>query len=109
MSEKHTPGPWVFEPGKDNAPEDDSVQTGCALGAIVGDGYFIARVWGDVGADNVSDPGNSSEANARLITAAPDYDAVAREMASFRDAGKPVPARVWQKLYDTIAKAEGAK
>lgn len=42
--------------------------------------------------------------HAALIAAAPTYDAIAREMASIRNSGRAIPVRLWQQLYNNIAK-----
>lgn len=89
MSEraKPTPGPWhvTFERG---------------LEVVGADGVNIAELWlrGRV---------DEHRATANLIAAAPDYDAVAREMAAEHDAGQQISDALWQKLYDVIAKACG--
>lgn len=83
MTPKHTQGPWSFD------PEDKS---------IVGkdEGLSIATIDNiDVGGDKGFHFGEESEANARLIAAAPD---LMEALKSCRDA-----------LYWVIEQAGGAK
>jgi hypothetical protein len=60
MSTAHTPGPWVATPANSGEWNIDSVAP---------DDWCIARVMGGAG---LEDPNGRSDANARLIAAAPD-------------------------------------
>lgn len=95
----HTPGPWV-------ARKTRVVIHGRT--GFNGGEYRVADAYSSSAGLANTPSFSEAEANAKLIAAAFDYDTVAREMASFRDAGKQVPQRVWQKLYDAIAKAATA-
>lgn len=94
----HSTGPWTHRAM--TMPKKVWAELGKGMIQIVAkNGDVIAAVWSE------GDRPGETEANARLISTAPDYDAVAREMAAFRDAGRQVPQRIWQKLYDAIKKA----
>jgi hypothetical protein len=123
MSEsKHTPGPWVvsgfFYPdtvlGDVFAKDAKDVMNATPICRVV---RPRSKNFCDDKANEPIDALTSLaqkipelktiEANARLIAAAPDYDAAARNLARYKDAGKRIPASAWQQLYDAIDKAEG--
>ena len=58
MKTKHTPGPWAWESRRDSS-----------LKNLIGDGKIIARA---VDLTDLINFGESREANARLIAAAPE-------------------------------------
>jgi len=80
---KFTKGPWIAQ------THDGEVKH--AVIHLNGGGFDISRC-------------PDSVANAHLIAAAPDmYDA----LASIENDGKQVPAWLWDKIQDTLAKARG--
>ncbi len=112
----HTPGPWVV------GPIDDTAVTHLGKDGIR---YEVAAVDGDY---NDPDEWPIMEANARLIAAAPDLLAVARDATHFLNGMVEIARMIgltgtsdWDKLFGTndgfglidkidaaIAKAEGA-
>ena len=91
---KYTPGPWKAIPGCDNEHGvTDHI-------AIFGDGWHIARVWGDAA---------NPDADARLIAAAPEMRETLNRIMSA--AGNPDAAEGCRIIIAiaqaAIAKAEG--
>lgn len=85
MNAKHTPGPWKFEDEYVRAPGGDAVA----------DPYCQATAeWGE-----------EMEANARLISAAPELLEACKKAVSLIDRGYELDAR--HSLNAAIAKAEG--
>jgi len=84
---KHTPGPWTF----------------VHEGGIDG-GYFI-----DAKEDVVVLPrGRLTEADARLIAAAPDLLAALKLLVAFGEGSFAQAVGAWEQARAAIAKAEGA-
>lgn len=97
MIANHTPGPWSTTKAK---PRKVTAGGVLICNAVLRNSATVRQ--------NANGKGEEEgEANARLISAAPDYHAVALEIAALRDAGKAIPQRLWQKLYDAIEKALG--
>lgn len=110
MDAKHTPGPW--EMGEAGSWED---------GLRTATEYFVRRPGDDVAiASDIIDPANDdtpSEANARLIAAAPELLAALKELAALMPVcgnDHDISVRVFQvptgsvrKALAAIAKAEG--
>ncbi len=99
---KHTPGPWQFEIGQFNRPDDD--YGGCP-GSIKGgsesDGWFVATI----------EDAPEALANARLIEAAPELLEALQALVTF---AKPFGAfrddlgeGVENYCNEVIAKATG--
>lgn len=85
MDTIHSEGNWVINREQEDCGEDKlSVETE--------DGYFIAQV----------DPGHSQEANAKLITAAPDLLAVLTKIRGYH-----VNHHVLHEIDAAITKATG--
>lgn len=83
MNAKHTPGPWEF----------DEAGVG-KNGDFVVTEYFVRREGDDVAiANDILDPETlkASEANARLIAAAPDHAMLAAVLASGKARWEPLP------------------
>lgn len=112
--EGHTPGPWFTDP----------IDPSEVFGA---DGFSVAECGGvhivlnPDGTKHPSEPGQSVErswpeecANARLIAAAPDYDAAARELVELMSLHESsikcwdVLLAPFNALRAAISKAEGA-
>lgn len=64
VAPKHTPGPWVFEPGPKDDPDFPDADFIVAQDFGAGPGDAVAIITGPVST-------GTSEANARLIAAAP--------------------------------------
>lgn len=93
---KHTPGPWLTKGGYDK-------DSGLGLTRVMFGSSIVSECYGI-----------NSEANARLIAAAPDMLEALREFVSTMDslpASDETHSRVWGTYHTAraaIAKAEGA-
>jgi len=98
MSASHTPGPWEIE--------DEYVQQ-----AGKPDVGLCSVLNMDVGGDKGWYRGPTTEANARLMAAAPDLLAVAKRMLDFAlDGGDfAYPLGSLYELEQAVAKAEGSQ
>lgn len=118
MNIKHTPGPWVAkdENGNYNAAhnwEVDNSEFACVTALpIAADGEVIAfAMHGDVDYRRSIDA--ETEANARLISAAPDLLEALMELTQLTEAllfntmGEPGPGSIGHKCRAAIAKATG--
>ncbi len=94
MEAKHTPGPWSLGKAHETAQNHAVCKGARVLARVVGSGYPIG-----IGASP------ESEANARLIAAAPDLLEAAREAIEDISDGDLYLAS--KRLYDAITKAEG--
>ncbi len=98
---KHTPGEWEARPDPNSDCEWEVIKWGRR--AMRGDDpWFICTVMDDADAD-----GASSEANARLLAAAPGLLAVAKMMLATDDDWKALSMDERSRVEDAIAKAEG--
>ena len=100
---KHTPGPWSHKVGGGDDYEEGSIEI---YFDETGDGTPDAEVY-------VSDaPDDNSEANARLIAAAPELLATAQAFLSYGRKCPPGCPRGYdeaeKKLRAVIAKATGS-
>ena len=111
----HTPGPWIIkgprEIGENHVNDNGSI-VGCVYNDYAiefgegGPGTIIAEVFGRCAETTFPD----SEANARLITAAPDMlDALEKILAYYDPAVHPVVpvSELRSMVKATIAKAKG--
>lgn len=100
----HTPGPWTCD-GKDWRGEP-SIRHAYISGKpfLVGPGLVIPHGICVV-MDIVTGP-ESTEANARLITAAPDYYAALEDFFN-SETSKTIEALVWWGLWKAHQKAKG--
>lgn len=90
MTNKHTPGPWTLIPNGDNSAVEISEET----------------TVGGVYTGSLSDP--LSEADARLISAAPDMISALHCIAMYHDAFPDALSSYERNRVDlAIAKAEG--
>lgn len=119
MTTKFTTGPWEIVRGDFN----DAFPTDLALGSIrAGDrGIYIAQLWSDYEAApdekpvNGIPPHGTAEANAHLISAAPDlYEALKEVTALLADQrdfvlnnGSPEEYAAVDAARAALAKAEG--
>jgi hypothetical protein len=93
----HTPGPWDTTPVRDGRASI----TATLMDRVGTPEIAIAQVYDHI---DVID----TEANARLIAAAPDLLQLVREARDFWDAEHPFDIRDWVKAADAaIAKVEG--
>ncbi len=97
---KHTPGPWEYR----SRELDD-------WGVVRADGFVICQARDKKGMSDVAqskhraDGTDPFEANARLISAAPDmYEALANLE---NDDGRCMPASAWELVQNALAKARG--
>lgn len=93
-SESHTPGPWV------------AVNYGFKKS-----GFWIRKASDTIGRGNVAVVPRSTikpfEANARLITAAPDLLAALKLVVDTYGFDSSTDSAIWQTACAAIAKAEG--
>ncbi len=92
---KHTPGPWLQEPG-------DTVI--CIRATADHESYRIADVGGMPYWKRFTE---ADKSNARLIAAAPDLLAACKEFVRKVDAGEAKSTRSYAQMNAAIAKAEG--
>jgi hypothetical protein len=102
MTLKHTPGPWLMA-----APKDyDSDGIGVMAKNKYGVHYYVARA-GYMGS---ADP-DYAEANARLISAAPDLLAALQNILDYERDSIPDAGTYGREVYDAaravISKATG--
>jgi hypothetical protein len=102
MNTLHTKGPWTFV----SQCESNNVQHECFLGTINSDRWNIAAVWGDAG-DTIGE----AEANARLISAAPELLEVLSKVNHTLTAHGKVQqdTPLHELILSVIAKATGKK
>lgn len=96
METKNTPGPWRYY----TKPQPN----GCP---IVGDtkGMMVAMLAHTI---NESDQKETAEANAALISAAPDLLSACEEFVRKCDSGEARSTRSYKQMKAAIAKATGA-
>ncbi len=110
---KHTPGPWTVI--KSNDKSKYAVNWLEISPGVVSSSEYSTSRWGE---SETYCGVRITEANARLIAAAPDLLAVARQIEWLATAGEDrdgVPyqptasdwMRLWSQARDAIAKAEG--
>ena len=94
---KHTPGPWIHEGEGDITGIENNPAIGC-----------VGKV--DVACVYLRTVSGKTEANARLIAAAPELlEALKGMIKHFWIAGSEAEWDAIQKAKKTIAKAEGAQ
>lgn len=93
----HTPGPWTY----DDESVTGSVWSGNAPSGAWPTGVCVASVLGDSA---------ESEANARLIAAAPELlEALEECLEWIRQNGRPPTSELRQRVENAIAKARGGE
>lgn len=100
MSTKHTPGPWRFEWDGSEAVIIGRPTWPCVRHRVKGE-WQIA-----VTDDLIDEHPEESEANARLMAAAPELLESLKAMLSPRMDG-PDSAQIWFAAEAAVAKAEG--
>lgn len=106
MVAKHTPGPWCYEPSKDNYGDAALSDHECAGSIMAGPkGWHIARVW------RFADEEAETSANGKLLAAAPELlEALIELLRLYRHetALQNGDNVVTVKAHNAIAKATGA-
>ncbi|HMU15856.1 MAG TPA: hypothetical protein PKC95_00295 [Thauera aminoaromatica] len=108
MNARHTPGPWIYAPSRDDKGElaRVTVVAHCC-------GYVIGLPTSIPGGNyRDGDPSGDEEADARLIAAAPDLLEACQTVLAGFDRGIAVDANtvnglVAARLRSAVAKAEG--
>lgn len=93
----HTPGPWAV-PDIDGV-WDDTIPIHALDGSVVGTAWPLTYRCGD------DDP--ETQANARLIAAAPELLEALRNLLSTPEVEDLADEEVWQKAVAAVAKATG--
>lgn len=106
-----TPGPWHYRPERHDdwgmvraSPDRDGWPGHIIANARAGRDFDVLGKEADEHRHNRTDP---FEANARLIAAAPDYDAGVEQMLAYEQAGGDGWWKGWEMLKAAHAKARG--
>jgi hypothetical protein len=105
---KHTPGPWVaIDDYEVSVDAESNIGNEIAAWWVVGNPDVgngeVAAILHFYGSEEAQ-----ADANARLIAAAPELLAAAKELLNWPHDG-PEPSRLWDALLAAIAKAESAQ
>lgn len=93
----HTKGPWRLDSdGILAADTEDVVAQICAVDSVEDEEGFGDPEWGPI-----------SEANTRLILAAPELLAACNAILSIRQTVPPAWDKYWNEIETAVAKAEG--
>lgn len=101
---KHTPGPWRLDDLNDCSVVDETYRS--IAGGV---GFFVTE--GPYANQGFGLSGHISDADARLIAAAPEFLEALRELVSLEADGKQADEgaiEAWERARAVIAKATGS-